>query len=68
MNPLDQFMRETGMTETEMAGKLGVSQPYVGRLRKGVRRPSLAVALKLSDVTGRPASDFAWDATPEQAA
>jgi transcriptional regulator with XRE-family HTH domain len=59
MTPLEEFMRRTNMTDTEMAGKLGVSQPYVGRLRSGERRPSLNLAVRLEAVTAIPAAEFA---------
>jgi len=40
---------------------IGVSQPFLSRIKRGDRQPSLAVAAKLEDVTGLPAASFIVD-------
>ena len=37
------------MNQTELAKRTGVSQPYLSRMAKGLRRPSLEVAKKLAE-------------------
>ncbi len=42
-----------------LATRLGISPSYVSMLISGQRQPSLALALRLSEETGVPVSDFA---------
>lgn len=55
---LDQYMKLTGITETALAERVGVSQPHIGRIRKGERRPSPELAKRLEAVTNIPADKF----------
>jgi predicted transcriptional regulator len=55
---LDQWMRENDVSNTELATHIGVSQPYIGRLRRGERGASLKVALSLSKRTKLPVAAF----------
>lgn len=48
---LGEFMRAEGLTDERAALALGVSRPYVTRLRQGLRSPSLHVALKIQSWT-----------------
>lgn len=48
---LGEFMRAEGLTDEKAATALGVSRPYVTRLRQGRRRPSLHVALRIQSWT-----------------
>lgn len=50
------LMKERGLTDQALATRLGVSRPYVSRLRAGDRSPSLLVALKLQEELGLDAS------------
>jgi len=56
---LHDYMQAHGIRDAELAQKLGVSRPYVSRLRRGKRQPSLPVAAKLEELTGIPARQFA---------
>jgi transcriptional regulator with XRE-family HTH domain len=47
MGDLEQFMRAKGLTDETVADAVGVSRPYLTRLRQGKRSPSLALALKI---------------------
>lgn len=40
-------MRAKGLTDESVADAVGVSRPYLTRLRQGKRSPSLALALKI---------------------
>lgn len=56
---LADYMRDQKINDAALAAQIGVSRPYVTRIRKGERRPSLDVAAKLEAVTGIPAVSFA---------
>jgi transcriptional regulator with XRE-family HTH domain len=58
---LAAYMKEHGLTDQEMASRLGLSQPYVCRLRKLERRPSVKVAKDLEGITNIPAANFIFD-------
>lgn len=58
MTPLEKFLSGNGLSEAEFARTIGVSQPYMNRLRRGVRSPSLKLALRLEEATGIPAGQF----------
>jgi DNA-binding XRE family transcriptional regulator len=47
-----QFRVEHGLTQTEMARRLGMSQPHVARLEAGDHEPSLAMLRRLAHVLG----------------
>ena len=47
MTPLARFMAAKNLTDLAAAEQLGVSRPYLTRLRNGSRKPSLDVALKI---------------------
>ena len=47
MGDLERFMRAKGLTDESVADAVGVSRPYVTRLRQGKRSPSLELALKI---------------------
>lgn len=51
-------MDETKLTDAALARKVGVSRPYITRIRQGERQPSLGIAAKLADATGLPATTF----------
>lgn len=55
---LDQWMRERGVTDQALAEKVNVSRPYLTRIRRGERQPSLRVAMRLVYETGLPTSAF----------
>lgn len=61
---LDQWMAANGRTDTDLAQEVGVSRPFITRIRKGTRQPSLPVAVKLAQITQLPVEVF----TKERAA
>lgn len=53
---LDRYMRENAVADSDLARLIKVTQPYIGRLRRGERRPSPEVAKRLEAHTGIPAA------------
>jgi transcriptional regulator with XRE-family HTH domain len=51
-------MRANSLTDQALATQLGVSRPYITRIRGGVRQPSLPLAAKLSAATKLPMDCF----------
>lgn len=48
-------MSDRDITDQALATQIGVSRPYITRIRRGERQPSLAIAVKISEATGLPA-------------
>lgn len=48
-----------GLSQTEVALSLGMSQPYYSRIESGKRDVDLAVAIKICEVIGVDIRDFA---------
>ena len=48
-----------GLSQSEVANILGVSQPYYSRIESGLRDVDLAFAFKICDVIGVDIRDFA---------
>lgn len=55
---LRDWLAEQSVSQSELARRLGVSQPAVSLLVRGLRRPSLQLAAKLETLTG--ISPVAW--------
>ena len=51
---LKEYLEHTGISEKDLAGKLGVSNAYVSMLKRGQRRPSARLAQKIEALTGIP--------------
>lgn len=51
---LASYLEGTGLTQVELARKLGVSQPIISKLVRGLCQPSLHEALRISRLTGVP--------------
>ena len=49
---LTSYLFKHGLTEVEFAERCGVDQPTINRIRSGARKSSLAVALRIEQVTG----------------
>lgn len=50
---ISEYMRENGMTQSEMAEKLGMAENTLSWKRRGVREFSLGEAAKVADITGK---------------
>lgn len=55
---LKDWLEREGKSDAWLAAEVGVSRPFITRIRTGARQPSLPVALKLSKITSLPASTF----------
>lgn len=56
------------MTQQCLAEKIGVNASYIGPLEKGLKTPSIAVLLKLSEVLEQPVFSFFLDETGDSTA
>ena len=50
---LDTYIRESGVTEQELANKTGYSQGTINKLRNGKINPTLELLTKIAEVTGQ---------------
>ena len=50
---------ELGLSGTELARRIGKSQPYISDLERGLRTPSLPTLQALADALEKPVSYFA---------
>lgn len=55
---LDQWMDDNKWSDARLAEAVGVSRPFITRIRQGKRQPSLPVAAKLAKVTALPLQAF----------
>jgi Predicted transcriptional regulators len=55
---LRQARLELGLSGTELARRIGKSQPYISDLERGQRTPSLSTLAALAQALGRPLSYF----------
>lgn len=49
---LSEYMRKNGITNMELADRLGVSEGAVRHIRVGIKQPSLAMAHELAQMMG----------------
>jgi transcriptional regulator with XRE-family HTH domain len=54
---LAAFMAWSGLTQSDLAARIGVHQTFVGRLLAGSRAPGLDVAVAIERVTAEPRED-----------
>jgi transcriptional regulator with XRE-family HTH domain len=47
-----EVRNRAGLTQEELAGKMGTTQPVVARLESGRSRPSMRTLARLADATG----------------
>lgn len=59
---LDEWMAREKRSDAWLAHEVGVSRPFITRIRAGTRQPSLPVAVKLAEKTKLPISTFIRDA------
>jgi ribosome-binding protein aMBF1 (putative translation factor) len=60
-----QYRVEHGLSQTELARKLGMRQPHIARLEAGVHEPSITMLRRLAQVLD---IEFHIDITAEQVA
>lgn len=49
---LQQYMTDNGIKDKAAAGQLGIDRPYVSTIRRGLREPSLRLAVKIEAWSG----------------
>lgn len=47
---LSQLRENSGLTQTELAEKLGVNQAMISRMEKDTKAPSLALTIQIADL------------------
>jgi transcriptional regulator with XRE-family HTH domain len=58
---LAQWMEANGYTDAKLADEVGVSRPFITRIRKGERAPSVKIAARLVAKTKLPIQTFVQD-------
>ncbi len=53
--------KRKGLTQKELASRIGVDYTYIGRIERGVQLPSLKMLSSISDVLSQPLSWFLED-------
>lgn len=53
---LEEAMDAKGFTDASLAERVGVSRPFITRIKNGKRTPSLKVAVEIEKATGIPAA------------
>lgn len=56
---LKAYITEQGITQREMAARLDITDAHISDLINRGVTPSLALAVRIEDLTGIPARDFA---------
>jgi putative transcriptional regulator len=60
-NAIRDFRAELGISQGELAARVGVTRQTVNAIEQGKYSPSLEVAFKISEVFGVPLTDvFFW--------
>lgn len=54
-----KFLKKQKKNQGEFAQELGISEAFLSQILSGKRQPSLPLAVKLEELTGVPARDFA---------
>lgn len=67
-HPLIKFQNRHGLTQGQLADRLGMGQPAVSRLCAGKRRPRLDTILRIHEATGISLDEWvAWEAASSRA-
>ena len=61
MKKIQAHRERLGLTQTELAKKLGVSQPAIAYWENGVRTPNVYVLKKMAEIFGCPIDDLISD-------
>jgi ribosome-binding protein aMBF1 (putative translation factor) len=60
MKTLSDYLKDTGMTQSEFAAKIGADVSVVSRFSRAHARPGLDLAVKIEQVTGGAVPVEAW--------
>lgn len=55
---LKEFRKQKGLSQTELANRVGLKQTTISQYENGFRRPNLHMAKKLADALGMSLDDF----------
>ena len=55
---LKEFRERKGLSQTELANRVGLKQTTISQYETGTRRPNLSIAKKIADVLGMTLDDF----------
>jgi transcriptional regulator with XRE-family HTH domain len=55
---LAQWMKANRYTDAKLAEEVGVSRPFLTRIRRGERQPSATILVRLVSKTNLPAETF----------
>lgn len=58
---LKRLRLEKGLTQKELAAKVGLDYTYIGKIERGEQLPSLKILLKISEVLSVPVNHFFQD-------
>ncbi|MCM1235825.1 MAG: helix-turn-helix transcriptional regulator [Ruminococcus flavefaciens] len=56
---LKEFREQRGLSQTELAERVGLKQTTISQYESGSRRPNLSMAKKIADALGMTLDDFA---------
>ena len=60
-NRLVQLRREQGLSQEELAAKVGVTRQTIGMIEAGRFNPSLALCVAICRALGKTLNDLFWD-------
>lgn len=55
---ISEIRKTKGLSQTELAEKVGTSQEHISRIEKGLYSPRLDISAKIADVLGCKVDDF----------
>ncbi len=55
---LKEFRKQKGLSQTELANRVGLKQTTISQYENGSRRPNLHMAKKIADALGMSLDDF----------
>lgn len=56
---LKEFREKKGLSQTELANRVGLKQTTISQYENGSRRPNLSMAKKMAEALGMSLYDFA---------
>ena len=59
-SPMKTYREQIGLTQVEMATRLGVQQPFYSLIERGLRLPSARLIGKIAEVTDNAVPVTAW--------
>ena len=52
MHPLYKYLKDTGKTQADLAGQLGVAKQYISMILRSERWPGYFLSVKMFEITG----------------